>query len=116
MVAAADRVAVDAGDHGLEEVFDAGVRVHRDLLALALDLLEPAHVAAGAESPVAGARDNQHPDLVVVRCVLHGGAHFTERAAGERVHQVGAVDRQPGGAADAMVLFVEDVLELGHAD
>jgi len=71
VVATTDRVAVDAGDDRLEEVLEAGVRVHRHLLALALHLLEPAHVAAGAERLVAGAGDDDDAHLRVGVGVVH---------------------------------------------
>ena len=116
VVAAADGVAVDAGDHRLHAVLDAGVRVHRRgaLGSLPLNLLEPADVAAGAEGAVAGAGDDDDPDFRIGAGVLDGLAHLGQRLAGEGVHHVGTVDGDPSGAADAAVLLEEDVLVFAH--
>ena len=116
VVAAADGVAVHARDHRLHAVLDAGVRVHGSGPggAFPLDLLEPAHVAAGAEGALAGAGDDDDADLGVGAGVLDGLPHLGQGLAGEGVHHVRAVDGDPGGAADAVVLLVDDLLKFAH--
>src|SRR2546428_12516893 len=116
MVGAADGVAVNASDRRLQAALGVGMRIdgRSARLALALDFLEPAHVSARAKGAVSGAGDDHHTDLWIAGGSFDGVSHLSQRMAGEGVHHLGAVDGDPGGAADAVVLLVEDVCKVGH--
>src|SRR6266511_3094644 len=53
---------------------------------------------------ITGAGDDEDAHGVVGAGISHGLAHFGEGPAGEGVHDVRAVDGDPGGAADTVVL------------
>jgi len=64
-------------------------------------------VAAGAEGLVAGARENDDADLVIVVGAAKGVLKLADRLGTEGVADAGAVDRDLG---DALRRLVDDVL------
>ena len=111
-VAAADGVALHAGDHRLRHVADGGVQfLHRqaDRAAAVVIAVVRRLVAAGAEGPVAGAGQHDRADLLVVAGLVERLDQFVAGRAAEGVHLVGAIDDDPG---DAVADLVDQVLEL----
>src|SRR5205807_5495975 len=66
-------------------------------------------VVAGAEGPVAGARDDRHPELRVAGELVEDGRQLAVGWGMERIHDFGPVDRDNEQAAIALGLT-----ELSH--
>jgi len=60
-------------------------------------------VAAGAEGAIAGAGENDGPDIFVVAGLIQSLDQFIAGRAAKRVHLLGAVDRDPGHAITNLV-------------
>src|SRR5207247_157945 len=68
-------------------------------------------VAAGAERPLAGAREADDAHVGARPGAFEAGDQLVDRARAERVEPVGAVDGDPG---EAVLDLVADIGELGH--
>ena len=112
-VAAADGIAGDHGDHGLRAGAYLAVQVQHVQPVLARPRIYvaglPPHflIAAAAEGPGAGPRQDDDADFPVETGVGQGIADFIIGERGEGVHPVGPVDGDPG---DAFRLIVKDFL------
>ena len=115
MVAAADGVAVDAGNHRLQAVLNARVRVDRRGVyrAATLDLLQPPDVAAGTEGAVPGAGDCDDADFKIGGSVLHRLSHLGEGVARQGVDNLRAVDGDPRTGTTASAAPLEDLFRDG---
>jgi hypothetical protein len=111
-VAAADRIAVHAGDHGLLHALDALVEVHRGKGAgIEVAVLEPVLLAADAEEAVAGAGQHDHAGARLAPDRVDAVADLVAHDVIEHVAVVRPVQRD---GADRAVFLVEDGL-VAHA-
>lgn len=108
-IAAADRVALHACDHGLGHVADRVVQLfHRQADGAAAVVLAFVRglIAAGAKGFLARAREHDHTDFPRIASPVDRMDELVAGASAKRVHLLGTVDRDPGRA---VAHFVEDV-------
>ena len=111
-VAAANRKALHAGNHGLGHVADGGVQLFHgqaDGTAAVVVAVVGRLVAAGAESPVASAGQHDGTDFAVVAGLVQRLDDFVASLAAKRVHLFRAVDGDP---CHAVAHFVQDVFKV----
>ena len=117
--AAGQRVAVDPADDRLAQVLELEEQVHEPVaVVVALELgrgrVEAGQVGAGAERPVAGAGQHDHPDLGLGAAPGQRRAEVAQHAGRERVALLGAVQRDGGDPAGQVHQHVFEVWRIGH--
>ncbi len=106
----ANRVAVDARDHGLWAFGDLAVEVEFQVLQAALAAavaLFPVDITADAKGALARTGQHDHADLRIIAGLGQQPLHLFDRIAGERVERLGSVD---GDGGDKVLDFVNDFL------
>ena len=111
-VAATNRKALHAGDHGFGHVADRGVQLFHgktDGAPTVVVAVVSRLVAACAKRALAGTGQHDAADVAVVTGLVQGLDDLVTGGAAKGIHLFGAVDRDPG---HAIAVFVQDVFEL----
>jgi hypothetical protein len=104
VVAAADAPAVDARDHRLRAGDDDVRGIVNFFLGAPFGL--PVHIATGREGAVAGTREYDGPDILVVASADERMLPLVDRILGECIQLLGTVDRD---CRDVLLNGIQDV-------